>query len=161
MSILKDACYNIVLFIGVGLAKLNQMKCSCVCLLLCHGIFCLSEVTQELFHLYLLTLTSPSLNPILGAENSQKLARNTCENSVYFDLSCQILAGNRLLKKSSRATPSEKLEIRSYLFFAKIWLFFAPSCNVCNCDFVYVIDICSYSCKCGYLSNWTWFYFSL
>jgi hypothetical protein len=30
LSILKDACENIVLVIGVGLAKLNQMKCSCV-----------------------------------------------------------------------------------------------------------------------------------
>ena len=32
-------------------------------------------------------------------------------------------------KKSLWATPSEKLEIRSYmyLFFAKIWLFFAPT----------------------------------
>ena len=29
-------------------------------------------------------------------------------------------------KKSSRATPSEKLEIRSYLLFVKIWLFSAP-----------------------------------
>ena len=30
LSILKDACENIVLIVGVGLAKLNQMKCSCV-----------------------------------------------------------------------------------------------------------------------------------
>ena len=40
-------------------------------------------------------------------------------------------------KKSSRATPSEKLEIRSYLFFAKIWLFSAPELHTC----MYVLHV--------------------